>query len=727
MATKEPLKDAAEGSAYRVNNHLDHKFRPQPVSDIIASAEILARNRLNYEVTSKIHEKFVDDLRYGESPRALSSERPQPGDLIEISRLTYSHWAVYVGDGYVVHLPGPDLFASISGSKDNSNKLLKSLVKRELLEHVVKNDKYWVNNNLDNKYRPRPIEEIVRLSESKVGVTRFYLYLVSNCEEFATEMRYGKGRSQKLSEKPERGDIIEIFHPSYVDWAIYVGNDEVIHLTPCSGEPPSGGITNFFTNQRVKAMATKEPLKYMVEGSAYRVNNHLDHKHRPKPVSDIIASAEKLCRNRENYEVLNKKFDKFVDDLRYGENPRALSSERPQPGDLIEISRLTYSHWAVYVGDGYVVHLPGPAPERVSSSEPRSSSSANSFRESNGIVKRETLEVLVKGDKYWVNNYLDNKYQPYPIELIVQLAVAKVGETRYYHQQLFNSEHFVTELRYGLCNSQQLSEKPERGDIIEIFHPSYVDWAIYVGNDEVIHLTPCSVEFSFTGVLNLLTYAWGKAKATKEPLKHEAEGPLYRVNNHLDHKYRTQSVNEIIASAKRLACDKEDYEFCSKTSEKFVNDLRYGKHPRLLSSENPQPGDLIEISRLDNTHWVVYVGDGYVVHLSGSGSSDAKSVRDSKGTVKHELLEDVVKRDKYSVNNYLDNKYRPRPVQEIIQLAKAKVGETRYYHLLLSNCEHFATELRYGRTQIQQSEIADSKKQEGVKRIGARLFKVTTA
>lgn len=71
MATKEPLKYMVEGSAYRVNNHLDHKFRPQPVSDIIASAEILARNRLNYEVTSKIHEKFVDDLRYGENPRAL--------------------------------------------------------------------------------------------------------------------------------------------------------------------------------------------------------------------------------------------------------------------------------------------------------------------------------------------------------------------------------------------------------------------------------------------------------------------------------------------------------------------------------------------------------------------------------------------------------------------------------------------------------------------------------
>lgn len=35
-----------------------------------------------------------------------SSESPQPGDLIEISRALWSHWAVYVGDGYVVHLPG---------------------------------------------------------------------------------------------------------------------------------------------------------------------------------------------------------------------------------------------------------------------------------------------------------------------------------------------------------------------------------------------------------------------------------------------------------------------------------------------------------------------------------------------------------------------------------------------------------------------------------------------
>lgn len=70
--------------------------------------------------------------------------------------------------------------------------------------------------------------------------------------------------------------------------------------------------------------------------------------------------------------------------------------------------------------------------------------------------------------------------------------------------------------------------------------------------------------------------------------------------------------------------------------------------------------------------------------------------------MKHELLEDVVRSDKYLVNNYLDNNYRPRPIQEIIKLAKAKVGKSCYYHLLSSNCEHFATELRYGMCSSQQ-------------------------
>lgn len=34
--------------------------------------------------------------------------------------------------------------------------------------------------------------------------------------------------------------------------------------------------------------------------------------------------------------------------------------EKPEVGDLIEIFRGSYQHWAVYVGDGFIVHLAPP-------------------------------------------------------------------------------------------------------------------------------------------------------------------------------------------------------------------------------------------------------------------------------------------------------------------------------------------------------------------------------
>jgi len=34
-------------------------------------------------------------------------------------------------------------------------------------------------------------------------------------------------------------------------------------------------------------------------------------------------------------------------------------------GDLIEIFRKAYSHWALYVGNGYVIHLTPPSEYRI--------------------------------------------------------------------------------------------------------------------------------------------------------------------------------------------------------------------------------------------------------------------------------------------------------------------------------------------------------------------------
>lgn len=37
-------------------------------------------------------------------------------------------------------------------------------------------------------------------------------------------------------------------------------------------------------------------------------------------------------------------------------DPPDLSTD-PQPGDLIEIFRPAYQHWALYLGDGYIINL----------------------------------------------------------------------------------------------------------------------------------------------------------------------------------------------------------------------------------------------------------------------------------------------------------------------------------------------------------------------------------
>lgn len=74
----------------------------------------------------------------------------------------------------------------------------------------------------------------------------------------------------------------------------------------------------------------------------------------------------------------------------------------------------------------------------------------------------------------------------------------------------------------------------------------------------------------------------GRAEVKKEPLQTAASGSPYKVNNHLDHKYRPQPVDEIITSAKRMIGDQKTYIVLLKNSERFVADLRYGLYRREL-------------------------------------------------------------------------------------------------------------------------------------------------
>ncbi|XP_006974529.1 phospholipase A and acyltransferase 1 isoform X1 [Peromyscus maniculatus bairdii] len=121
----------------------------------------------------------------------------------------------------------------------------------------------------------------------------------------------------------------------------------------------------------------------------------------------------------------------------------------------------------------------------------------------------------------------------------------------------------------------------------------------------------------------------------------------------------------------------------------------------LAYPHNPRPADLIEVFRPGYQHWALYLGDGYVINIApvdgiASALSSAKSVFSTKALVKMQLLKDVVGEDKYRVNNKYDTTYPPLPVEEVILRSEFVIGQEVAYDLLVNNCEHFVTLLRYG-------------------------------
>uniref|UniRef100_A0A8C5R5R8 LRAT domain-containing protein n=1 Tax=Leptobrachium leishanense TaxID=445787 RepID=A0A8C5R5R8_9ANUR len=118
----------------------------------------------------------------------------------------------------------------------------------------------------------------------------------------------------------------------------------------------------------------------------------------------------------------------------------------------------------------------------------------------------------------------------------------------------------------------------------------------------------------------------------------------------------------------------------------------------LISGPPPKPGDLIEFIRPFYQHWGIYVGDGYVVHLTDQeGWSSFSSAFGGTAVVRKDRLENVANGCSYRVNNKYDQKMIPYPPEEVIKAALDLVGQTMNYSVTSANCEHFATELRYGR------------------------------
>ncbi|NXQ46779.1 HRSL1 enzyme, partial [Catharus fuscescens] len=107
--------------------------------------------------------------------------------LIEIKRVHYDHWALYVGDGYVIHVTP----VGVSPLSAGSETVLIVKVVKELLKEVIGNDAWAVNNKYDQYCCPLPMEEIIQRAEGCIGKEMAYHVFDFKADDFVTKLRYG--------------------------------------------------------------------------------------------------------------------------------------------------------------------------------------------------------------------------------------------------------------------------------------------------------------------------------------------------------------------------------------------------------------------------------------------------------------------------------------------------------------------------------------------------------
>ncbi|KAL8184351.1 UNVERIFIED_CONTAM: hypothetical protein K2H54_014611, partial [Gekko kuhli] len=216
------------------------------------------------------------------------------------------------------------------------------------------------------------------------------------------------------------------------------------------------GIPLALTSSR--AFVKKDWLEDVVRKDRYRVNNKYDETHSPLPLSKILWQAEELVGKEMPYDLMPHNCENFVLELRYGVDMN--EQDEIKPGDLIEIFRSCYQHWAIYVGDGKVVHL-APECDRLANG----AASVLAVLSDRAYVKKDWLEVVVRKDQYRVNNKHDSTYPVVPLAKTLQRIEELVGREMPYNLTSHNCEHFVMDLRYGVAMSDQVTDAIAVGTI----------------------------------------------------------------------------------------------------------------------------------------------------------------------------------------------------------------------------------------------------------------------
>ncbi|XP_047550006.1 phospholipase A and acyltransferase 5 isoform X3 [Lutra lutra] len=196
-----PVPRAAEESSQALVQ-LSPKEPQQGTSELSRSSQEGEKPIVNLETTPKEKRAELNSAPKPENTGKLAKQpaegkpRPRPGDLIEIFRIGYEHWAIYVEDDCVVHLAAPsEEFEAGSITSVFSNR---AVVKYSRLEDVLHGCSWKINNKLDGTYLPLPVDQILQRTKQMINKIVQYSLIEGNCEHFVNDLRYGVPRSQQV-------------------------------------------------------------------------------------------------------------------------------------------------------------------------------------------------------------------------------------------------------------------------------------------------------------------------------------------------------------------------------------------------------------------------------------------------------------------------------------------------------------------------------------------------
>lgn len=122
--------------------------------------------------------------------------QPEIGDLIQIDRVLYTDWALYVGNGNVVHVSGLDMDNNEIPS-DTALVRLSSLVDVAIMSGVRVNNK--VVGAKERGLEPLSIDDILERCYLYLDKEVDFNMLTRNSEHYVTEWKYGKGWSDQVN------------------------------------------------------------------------------------------------------------------------------------------------------------------------------------------------------------------------------------------------------------------------------------------------------------------------------------------------------------------------------------------------------------------------------------------------------------------------------------------------------------------------------------------------